>query len=331
MSVRFGGKLDSYQTLLLLEQRIGLGLFVWNLDTDELQWSDGMFALLGMKPGSVQPTPALTLAMTHPDDRMSPSWLRQEFREGHLLDREFRVVLPDGRVRHVSQRGWLIDVSGNNRQLAGVCVDVTPLSEARARSGLIQQRFKELANAAGWVVWIAQPDPHDLRTNSLVSAERLALEGRWIDRVHADDKQVLLTAWSRAVTSQQPFASLHRIAQADGSWRWYNSHATPLRGHEASVIEWIGASIDVHDLLANQQSSPITGAQIRGGRGILNWSVRDLADAAGLTIGIVRRLEEFDGTSRGYDGALSVILRAMETAGVEFLAPPGGKPAVRPR
>lgn len=332
MSVRFGGKLDSYQTLLLLEERLGLGLFIWDIDADKLQWSDGMFALFGLKPGSVEPTRALALSMTHPDDRISTGWLRHEVREGRLLDRDFRAVLRDGRVRHISQRAWLTEGDCNNKQVAGVCVDVTPLFEARAQSELIQHRFKELVNGASCVVWTAPPDVNGLQAMNLMSAEKLDLQGNWFDRVQADDRTALLTAWSRAVTSRQPFTSLHRIEQTNQSPRWYQSHAAPLRDRDSSIIEWIGVTIDVHDLVAGTQTSPqITGAQIRGGRGILNWSVRDLANATGLTIGIVRRLEEFDGASAGYDDASSVILRAMETAGVEFLTPPNGKPAVRPR
>src|ERR1700719_3975178 len=104
MSVRFGGKIDTYETLVFLEERVGLGLFVWDLETDDVQWSDGMFALFGMKPGTVEPSSAVCLSMTHPDDRIASGWLRHEAREGRLLDREFRVVLRDGRVRHLMQR-----------------------------------------------------------------------------------------------------------------------------------------------------------------------------------------------------------------------------------
>jgi len=332
MSPDFRGNLNSDQTLLHLEERLGLGVFVWNIETDELQWSDGMFSLFGLKAGSVQPSLALVLSITHPDDRVSTGWLRHEIREGRLLDRDFRVVLRDGRVRHVSQRAWLTNGDGNNRQVAGVCIDATPLFQARAQSELIQQRFKKLVDAASCVVWTASPDANGLQPVSLASAEGLGPQGNWFDRIHSGDKDAVLKAWSQAVTSGQPFARLHRIERADGIPHWYQSHAAPLRDRDSSIIEWIGLTIDVNDLVAGIQASPrVTGAQIRGGRGILNWSVRDLANAAGLTIGIVRRLEEFDGVPLGYDDALSVILRAMETAGVEFLTPPIGKPAVRPR
>src|ERR1700759_1257040 len=109
MSVRFEGKLDTYETLLFLEERLQLGLFIWNIETDDLKWSDGMYSLFGMKPGAVQPTTTLLLSMTHPDDRTSSGWLRHEANQGQSLDREFRVILRDGRVRHLCQRSRLID------------------------------------------------------------------------------------------------------------------------------------------------------------------------------------------------------------------------------
>ena len=90
MSPDFRGNLNSDQTLLHLEERLGLGVFVWNIETDELQWSDGMFSLFGLKAGSVQPSLALVLSITHPDDRVSTGWLRHEIREGRLLDRDFQ-------------------------------------------------------------------------------------------------------------------------------------------------------------------------------------------------------------------------------------------------
>ncbi len=139
MSVRFGGKINSYETLLFLEERIGLGLFVWDLETDEVQWSDGMFALLGMKPGSAKPTAALALSMTHAEDRISSGCLRQEAIDGRLLDRDFRVVLRDGRVRHLTQRACLVGEGIASKKVWGVCLDVTTLHEERSLATVLQR------------------------------------------------------------------------------------------------------------------------------------------------------------------------------------------------
>ncbi|MDA9410504.1 hypothetical protein XH98_01540 [Bradyrhizobium sp. CCBAU 51745] len=75
----------------------------------------------------------------------------------------------------------------------------------------------------------------------------------------------------------------------------------------------------------------MTGAQIRAARGIVRWSVKDLAHAAGISRATIRRLEEADGAPPHNDPALAGIEAAFASAGVEFLFPEAGKPGVRPR
>ena len=51
------------------EQLAQTGTWEWDLDTDVLLWSDNMFRLLGVEPGSVAPTPEYVIGRVHPDDR----------------------------------------------------------------------------------------------------------------------------------------------------------------------------------------------------------------------------------------------------------------------
>jgi PAS domain-containing protein len=333
MSVRFGDKIDTYEALVFLEERVGLGLFVWDLETDDMQWSDGMFALFGMKPGTVQPSTAVSLSMTHPDDRISAGWLRHEAREGRLLDRDFRVLLRDGRVRHLMQRARLVGDSSGTKTIWGVRVDVTPLYEERAHAEVVQRRFRALMQALSGTVWLARFEGGPVDAFSLSSSEDpSAAQGNWFDRVDPDDKAMVLQAWENAVHRRAPFAVNHRCQQPDGNMRWYQARAAPQLDDHGSPIAWIGVSLDVHDLIAGQADrATITGAQIRGARGILNWSVRDLADAAAVSVAVLRRLEGFDGPAKGDPPAAHAIRQALEGAGVEFFSSALGKPGVRPR
>ena len=70
----------------------------------------------------------------------------------------------------------------------------------------------------------------------------------------------------------------------------------------------------------------VTSAQIRGARGLLNWTVRDLAEQAGVHRNTVTRAET-EATGPGH--AIVAIQRALETAGVEFTN--GDQPGVRLR
>jgi transcriptional regulator with XRE-family HTH domain len=74
---------------------------------------------------------------------------------------------------------------------------------------------------------------------------------------------------------------------------------------------------------------PVTSAQVRMARAALNWTVRDLADAAELHRNTVTNIE----TGRYAGGAetLDSIETVLKKAGVEFIDENGGGPGVRLR
>ncbi|MCW2273319.1 helix-turn-helix domain-containing protein [Rhodoblastus acidophilus] len=72
----------------------------------------------------------------------------------------------------------------------------------------------------------------------------------------------------------------------------------------------------------------VTSAQIRAARGLLNWTVRDLAERAGVHRNTVTRAET-DATGPGH--ATSAICTTLEAAGVEFIPENGGGAGVRLR
>jgi transcriptional regulator with XRE-family HTH domain len=68
-------------------------------------------------------------------------------------------------------------------------------------------------------------------------------------------------------------------------------------------------------------------AQCRAARGLLDWSQQQLADAARVGVVTVRQFE--GGASQPRNATLDVLQRALESAGVEFIAENGGGPGVR--
>jgi hypothetical protein len=58
--------------------------------------------------------------------------------------------------------------------------------------------------------------------------------------------------------------------------------------------------------------------------------VRDLADRTGLSVGVVRRLEESDEVGKNAAGSLNLIKDALSAGGVDFFVLPGGEAGVFP-
>jgi transcriptional regulator with XRE-family HTH domain len=74
---------------------------------------------------------------------------------------------------------------------------------------------------------------------------------------------------------------------------------------------------------------PVTSAQVRMARAAVNWSVRDLAEAAQIHRNTVTNIET--GRYAGDAETLAAIVSALKRAGVEFIDENGGGPGVRLR
>lgn len=69
--------------------------------------------------------------------------------------------------------------------------------------------------------------------------------------------------------------------------------------------------------------------QVKAARALLRWSQNQLAEASGISVPTIKRLEAATGPVGGRDETAAAIRAALETAGVEFIAENGGGAGVR--
>jgi transcriptional regulator with XRE-family HTH domain len=73
----------------------------------------------------------------------------------------------------------------------------------------------------------------------------------------------------------------------------------------------------------------LTGAQLRGARGLINISVAELAERTGLAVNTIRRAEAGNGAVRMTTDNLMLLINAFDEAGVEFVEAGKRGPGVR--
>jgi PAS domain S-box-containing protein len=339
MLILFEGEHGLRDTLRFIEEKGGVGVWTWDLNSQKMDWSPGLFRLLGLEPGSAEPSYALIQTMVHPDDLRPPGEIERILSEGGIFEREFRVFRSDGRLRWILNRGEiLVDRAGKPAKAIGVILDVPRVHEALSTVEALQERYSGLVEAMSAIVWTVNADgiAGDIPLWRKFTGQSLAdVSGYgWLDVVHPDDRNGAKEAWDLAVANRAPYEFEYRLRRVDGVYRWFRARAIPVFKKDRSLREWVGVCVDIHDQKVwspPDQARTITGAQLRAARGILNWSVRDLADAAKISASAIRRLEETNGPSTEPEGALRPLTESLEKAGVEFLFPPLGKPGVRPR
>ncbi|MGY3356992.1 DNA-binding transcriptional regulator YiaG [Bradyrhizobium sp. GM0.4] len=218
----------------------------------------------------------------------------------------------------------------------GIALDIT------AQRRLVQtlrsdaERYSALTQVVGGLLWIGSSDgritalPNGEKTPE---AHRLLGKG-WADLLHEDEREAALRSWTASVETGRRYSVEHRLREPDNTYRWYHCTAVPVTNADGSIQEWMGLSIDVHQEKLSVQhaaTSQLTGAQLRAARGILNWSVKQLAARTGISSAIIRRLEEYDDAPPMSDETTEILRRVFSDAGIEFLFPSVGEPAVRPR
>jgi transcriptional regulator with XRE-family HTH domain len=97
----------------------------------------------------------------------------------------------------------------------------------------------------------------------------------------------------------------------------------------------LGLPRDTKWIIANDPKSVkgicmISVEQIRAARGLLGWSQTQLAEAAERSLPTIKRLERDDGEGPAVsDDVRDAVQKALEKAGVEFIAENGGGAGVR--
>jgi PAS domain S-box-containing protein len=121
------------------------GIGVWDRDivNDRLLWDDRMYELYGVHKEDFGGAYDAWKQCLHPDDidRASVEVAAAE-RGGKPLDTEFRIIRPDGEVRHIRAFGKVIrDETGRPVRMTGTNQDITDHKQAEQQ---VQSQLNEL-------------------------------------------------------------------------------------------------------------------------------------------------------------------------------------------
>ena len=112
--------------LLRTAERISeTGSFSWDLVNNKLVWSEQMFRIWEVEPTTDLGPPAL-LPIVHPDDRaLVEEKIARIFRGEENAENVERIIMPDGRIKYLSQSTVLFQYDDGRRECIGVSQDIT--------------------------------------------------------------------------------------------------------------------------------------------------------------------------------------------------------------
>ncbi len=141
-------------------QRIaGFGSWSLDLTTRQMQWSAETYRMFGLAHADFTPTIETFLAAVHPADRALVEQANTDVIAGRRpLDFEFRVVLPEGLVRVVHQRGYVsFDETGRPVRLFGIVHDITAAKAAETAVRQANERLAAIVQASPLAILVLDP------------------------------------------------------------------------------------------------------------------------------------------------------------------------------
>ena len=105
-----------------------------------VRYSDELYRILGVDPQSYVPNFENLLQRVHPDDRKAVAACHREgLDSGEPFETAYRIVAPDGSIRHVRSRAEVVrDDRGRKLRMAGIVQDIT--EQKRAEAALRESR-----------------------------------------------------------------------------------------------------------------------------------------------------------------------------------------------
>ncbi len=222
-------------------------LGMWDMEPvmGRMVWDDRCKELFGMGADDHVPEQPF-IGPCHPDDRarmlraVEKAISSEDYNDYH---EQYRVLLPDGKVRWVSTRGRAIFQQGRCVRFIGVLMDIT--SEKLATQALeaqnealgerVQERTRERDRT--WDVsrdmlavchFDTQPVILNPAWEDILGWRREELLQRpLLDLVHPDDIPNALLLIERMERGEVTHQFTNRIRHADGGWRWISWMAVP--------------------------------------------------------------------------------------------------------
>jgi PAS domain S-box-containing protein len=139
------GELRRRETYLAEAQRLShTGSVRWSVLSKEVYWSEETFRIFEYDRAT-KPTLELVLQRIHPDDKaVRQQALDHAFNDRTNYDTEYRLLMPDGRIKHVRVLAHALEDSSGNLEFVGAMMDITANKQAEEALRSSEEQWRDV-------------------------------------------------------------------------------------------------------------------------------------------------------------------------------------------
>ena len=246
-------KLQRSEAYLSEAQRLShTGSFGWSVLSGEIYWSEETYNIFEYDR-AVKPALELVVERIHPEDRELASQIIRDATEGTDVDAEHRLLMPDGRVKHLRVLARGLKTSAGSREIVGAVTDVTAAKQAEKTLRESEAYLAEAQRLSRTGSWAWNPVTGE---NRYWSDECFRLLGfdpadgmppfeTFVQRIHPDDRPIVAEKLERATRERGEYEVDYRIIHPGGEVRDIHAIGHPVLSPSGELVELVGTGIDV--------------------------------------------------------------------------------------
>jgi formate hydrogenlyase transcriptional activator len=229
------------------------GSFGWKPADGEIVWSDETYRIFEYDR-MLKPTVDSVVQRIHPHDRDSARQvIDRASQTGTAFEHEYRLLLPDGRVKHVYAIAHAVRDASGNREFIGAVTDITERKAAEETIRAQEAELRQMLDFAPQLIGVLGPQFERLYANRVALAYYGVSLEEWRQirhetEIHPDDLDRVKAHFARSLTSGAADVEMEkRLRGRDGTYRWFLVRYSPLRDDQGQIVRWYIAGTDIED------------------------------------------------------------------------------------
>jgi PAS domain S-box-containing protein len=230
------------------------GSWVWNVRTDALFWSQEVFRIYDYDPKLMAHPTWDFFERVHPEDRprfeQRKKRLASAQKESADSKIDFRIVLPDGTIKHLQSIAHPVIESGD--EIVGTVMDVTErirTEEKLRRSEADLLEAQRISQTGSWKLDVSSGkvivSPQIFRIFGVKPDEGVSTPEFWLNRNHPEDAKRIQELFERSTIQKTNYDADYRIVLPDGSIKHLHAVGHPVLNESGDLVEFVGTAIDV--------------------------------------------------------------------------------------
>src|SRR6266481_1267909 len=230
------------------------GSFGWRPDSGEIIWSAETYRIFEYDR-AVTPTIDLLVQRVHPEDRADVQSVIERASEGAPdVEHAYRLLLPDGRVKHVRALAHATQDASGRREFVGAVTDITEQRQAEESLRESESYLAEAQTLSHTGSWAWNPNfNNDIRYWSeecyLVlgfdPVEPVPRFEEFFQKIHPDDQAASRERFEKAIRDKADFEMDYRIVHPDKGVRDIHVVGSAVLDRSSDLGEFVGTVIDV--------------------------------------------------------------------------------------